>query len=96
MELGLKPADVAGKQFAYGKGCDKCHFTGFKGRTAIFEMLHINDRIRELIMDSVPTDVLRNLAKEQGMRSLRDSGLLAIFDQLTTVEEVLRETLAVM
>jgi type IV pilus assembly protein PilB len=96
MELGLTVSDVVEKQFAYGKGCETCHFTGFKGRTAIFEMLHMNDRLRELIMERAPTDRIRSVAKEQGMRSLRDSGLLAIFDQLTSVEEVLRETIEVM
>ena len=96
MELGLTPGDVSGKQFAYGKGCDACHFTGFRGRTAIFETLHMSDRVRELIMDGAATDKLRSIAKEQGMRTLRDSGLLAIFDGLTTVEEVLRETIGVM
>lgn len=95
MELSLKSADVQGKQFAYGKGCDHCHFTGFKGRTALFEILTLSDRIRELIMDGAPTDTIRIVAKEQGMRTLRDSGLLSIFDGITTVEEVLRETIDV-
>ncbi|MCG3135376.1 MAG: Type II secretion system protein E [Planctomycetes bacterium] len=93
MELALKPSDVQGKQFAYGKGCENCHFTGMKGRTALFEILTLNDRIREMIMDHSPTDAIRAAAKEQGMRTLRESGLLAIFDGITTVEEVLRETL---
>ncbi len=93
MELDLNAQDVVGQQFAFGKGCDTCHFTGFKGRTAIFEMLVMNDRVRELIMEGAATDTLRLTAKEQGMRTLRDSGLLSIFDQLTTVEEVLRETI---
>ena len=96
MELGLDPTEVVGKQFAYGKGCDHCHFTGFKGRTAIFEILLMTDRMRELVMDGAATDRLRNVAKEQGMRTLRDSGLLAIYDGYTTVEEVLRETIDVM
>ena len=95
MELGLRPAQVQGKQFAYGKGCETCHFTGFRGRTALFEILLLTDRIRELIMDGSATDVLRTVAREQGMRSLRDAGLLSIFDGVTTVEEVLRETIDV-
>jgi type IV pilus assembly protein PilB len=95
MELGLRPGQVQGKQFAYGKGCDACHFTGFRGRTALFEILLLTDRIRELIMDGSATDVIRTVAREQGMRSLRDSGLLSIFDGVTTVEEVLRETIDV-
>jgi len=96
MELGLSPGDVVDKQFAYGKGCEDCHFTGFKGRTAIFEMLEMTERVRELIMEGAQTDKIRTVAREQGMRSLRDAGLLAIFDQLTSVEEVLRETIEVM
>jgi type IV pilus assembly protein PilB len=95
MELSLKPQDVVGKQFAYGKGCEACHFTGMKGRTAIFEILEISDRLREMILDGAATDAIRLAAKEQGMRSLRDAGLLAIFDGVTTVEEVLRETIEV-
>jgi type IV pilus assembly protein PilB len=95
MELGLRASDVAGKQFAYGKGCDNCHFTGFRGRTALFEILLLSDRIREMIMDGAATDAIRAAAKEQGMRTLRESGLLAIFDGVTTVEEVLRETIDV-
>jgi type IV pilus assembly protein PilB len=96
MEIGLTPADVSGKQFAYGKGCGDCHFTGFKGRTAIFETLEMTDRLREMIMDGAATDQIRNVAKEQGMRTLRDAGLLSIFDGVTTVEEVLRETIDIM
>ena len=95
MELNLKASEVQGKQFAYGKGCETCHFTGFKGRTALFEILLMSDRIREMIMDGAATDAIRTAAKEQGMRGLRESGLLAIFDGVTTVEEVLRETIEV-
>jgi type IV pilus assembly protein PilB len=95
MELSLKPQDVVGKQFAYGKGCEACHFTGMKGRTAIFEILEMSDRLREMVLDGAATDQIRVAAREQGMRSLRDSGLLAIFDGVTTVEEVLRETIDV-
>lgn len=96
MELSLSPEDVMGKQFAYGKGCENCHFTGFRGRTAIFEMLEVNERIRELILAGAATDEIRDVAKTQGMRSLRESGLLAIFDGLTTVEEVIRETIDIL
>jgi type IV pilus assembly protein PilB len=95
MELSLKPQDVIGKQFAYGKGCEACHFTGMKGRIAIFEILEMTDRLREMVLDGAATDQIRTAAKEQGMRTLRDAGLLAIFDGVTTVEEVLRETIDV-
>jgi type IV pilus assembly protein PilB len=96
MELDLRPDQVSGKQFAYGKGCETCHYTGYKGRTAIFEIMRVTDRIRELMMDNVPTSQLREAALEEGMRTLRESGLLAIFDGLTTIEEVVRETIASM
>lgn len=94
MELDLTMSQVAGKQFAYGKGCADCHFTGYRGRTAIFEIMTVTERIRELIMDNVPTSRIREAALEEGMRTLRDSGLVAIFDGVTTIEEVVRETIA--
>jgi len=96
MELELRPEEVTGKRFAYGKGCETCHYTGYKGRTAIFEIMRVTDRIRELMMDNVPTSQLRRAALEEGMRTLRESGLLAIYDGVTTIEEVVRETIASM
>jgi len=96
MELDLQPDKVRGKKFAYGKGCESCHYTGYRGRSAIFEIMRVTDRIRELMMDNVPTSQLRQAALEEGMRTLRESGLLAIFDGVTTIEEVVRETIASM
>jgi type IV pilus assembly protein PilB len=93
MEIGLTPGDVRGKKFCYGKGCEKCNNTGYKGRQAIFEMMLLTDRAKELIMKSASTEQLRHVAREQGMRTLRESGLLAIYDGHTTIEEVVRETL---
>lgn len=93
MELGLTPEDVAGRVFYYGKGCDYCNNTGYKGRLAIFEIMVADDEIRELIMSHASTGVLRAEARKRGMRTLRESGLLAIYDGVTTIEEVVRETL---
>ena len=93
MELGLTPNDVKGKKFCFGKGCTVCNNTGYKGRQAIFEMMLLTDRVKELIMKSASTEQLRHIAREQGMRTLRESGLLGIFDGHTTIEEVVRETL---
>jgi len=93
MELGLTPADVRGKRFCYGPGCDNCNNTGYKGRMAIFEILRLDDDIRELIMAQSSHQAIREVALRKGMRSLRDSGLLAIYDGYTTIEEVVRETL---
>ena len=93
MEIDLRPADVRGKRFCYGPGCDTCNNTGYKGRTAIFEILLLDDEIRELMMSQASTQAIREAAIRKGMRSLRDSGLLTIFDGETTIEEVVRETL---
>ncbi len=93
MELGLKLEDIGGREFSYGKGCEKCNFTGHKGRLAIFELMQISDMVKQLLMEEASTAQLRDQANKEGMRSLRESGLLAIYDQKTTIEEVLRETL---
>ncbi len=94
LELELTPDQVEGKEFSFGKGCPDCHYTGYRGRTGIFEIMRVTDRIRNLIMDNVPTSRIREAALEEGMTTLRESGLLAIYDGVTTIEEVIRETIA--
>jgi type IV pilus assembly protein PilB len=91
-ELEMRPEDVAGKEFAYGRGCPTCNGTGYKGRMAIFEFMILSETLRQMIIDHASSDAIRDQARREGMRTLRESGLLAIFDGLTTVEEVLRET----
>jgi type IV pilus assembly protein PilB len=91
-QLDLKAADVGDRRFAYGRGCATCNGTGYKGRMAIFEILLLSESLRQMIIDSASSDAIREQARREGMRSLREAGLLAIFDGLTTVEEVLRET----
>jgi type IV pilus assembly protein PilB len=93
-ELSLTRAAVGDRQFASGKGCDECHGTGYRGRMALFEMLVMNDALAEAITRGESLGRFRDLAREHGMRTLRDSGLQAIFDGHTSVEEVVRETLA--
>ena len=93
-ELNLTPREVKGRHFRYGKGCEACHHTGYKGRLAIFEILLVSERIRQRITENVSTDRIREAALEEGMRTLRDSGLLAIYDGITTVEEIIRATVA--
>ncbi len=93
MELGLTAAEAGKRQFQYGKGCEACHFTGYRGRTALFEIMTVNEAVKQLIMDCAPTQAIRDRARSDGMRTLRESGLLCIYDGLTTVEEVLRETM---
>jgi type IV pilus assembly protein PilB len=92
MELNLRPEDVKGKPFFYGRGCDRCNNTGHKGRMGIHELLIMNDDLRDLVSSGASTDILRKACQNQGMRSLREAGLRAIHDGLTTLEEVVRET----
>ena len=94
MELQLSPEDVKGKEFYYGRGCGKCNKTGYKGRTALFEIMVFNDDVRELIMNEASTNILRAAAQKAGMRLLRDNGLAAIYDGLTTIDEVVKETIS--
>jgi len=92
-EIGLQPEEVAGRRFAYGKGCEVCNFSGHKGRRAIFEIMVMTERLKQMVLDGAPTQELRAAAIAEGMRPLRASGQLAVLDGSTTVEEVLRETL---
>ncbi|MEK7385087.1 MAG: ATPase, T2SS/T4P/T4SS family, partial [candidate division NC10 bacterium] len=80
--------------FYKGKGCATCNFTGMKGRVAIYEVMPITEEIRNAILRNAPTAELRELARSQGMKSLRQSGLMKVLDGTTTVEEVLRVTLS--
>ena len=91
-ELGISQQDIGNKQFFYGKGCDACNNTGYKGRKGIYELLRIADPIRELINERAPTVTLKQKAVELGMITLRQDGLRSIFAGDTTVEEVLRYT----
>ena len=92
-ELQLDQAQVGDRKFAYGKGCKTCNGTGYRGRTALFEIMMVSSGIRELIMNRASVSEIRTLARQEGMRTLRESGLLSIFDGSTSVEEVLRETM---
>ncbi len=94
MELGLTPEDIKDKKFYYGRGCSNCNKTGYRGRTGIFEIMLFNDEMRDLVMSQASTNVLRAAAQKAGMRLLRNNGLAAIYDGITTVDEVLKETIA--
>jgi len=91
-ELAISRQDLGDKQFFYGKGCDACNNTGYKGRKGIYELLRITDPIRELINERAPTVTLKQKAVELGMVTLRQDGLRSIFAGDTSVEEVLRYT----
>jgi len=94
MELSLTLDDVQGRRFHRGRGCDHCFNSGYKGRTGLFEIMTLDDDMRDMIMRDVSTEALRREAMAKGMRTLRDSGLEAIYDGKTTIDEVVRETIA--
>ncbi len=91
-ELGLTLMDVEGKKFYRGAGCDGCNNTGYKGRVGLFELMIMNDDLREMIMRNCSTDELRDRAREFGMVTLRDAGMSFASDGTTTLDEVVRET----
>jgi len=91
-QLDLSPDDVVDKKFYRGRGCAACNNTGFKGRTGLYEYMPINDQIREEINRGGSTEKLRDVALQSGMRPLRPSGLEKVYAGITTVEEVIRET----
>jgi len=91
-ELGLSREEVGDKLFARGKGCEACNFTGFRGRLALAEIISVDERLKAAILNRASSAELAEMAREAGMSSLRRSGLRAVYDGLSTVEEVIRET----
>jgi len=93
MELQLRLSDVSGRTFFRGRGCENCNRSGYRGRMAIFEIMTLDDEIRELIMAQASTAVVRSECRKRGMRTLRENGLMGIYDGRTTIDEVVRETI---
>jgi type IV pilus assembly protein PilB len=91
-EAGLDPAVVGSVTFAEGAGCLECSGTGYHGRTAICELLDLTDRIREMIVDRRPTSEIKRIAREEGMITLRESGLAKIREGVTTLKEINKVT----
>ena len=91
-QLGVARASVGDRQFFYGRGCPSCTQSGYRGRLGIYEWLRMSEAVRDLVAQRAPTLVIRQKALEQGMRTLRDDGLRAIFDGHTTIEEVVKYT----
>ena len=92
MELQLPIAQARKYKFYYGKGCQRCNNSGYKGRTGIYELLEVTDDIRDMIISDASVDDMRNIARSQGMTTLREAGLKLIFDGQTTIDEIVRET----
>jgi type IV pilus assembly protein PilB len=93
-QLDLTPDDVADQKFFRGRGCAACNNTGFKGRTGLFEYMPMNDQLRDLINHGASTQQIRDLAMQTGMVPLRSSGLEKVFAGVTTIEEIIRETVS--
>jgi type IV pilus assembly protein PilB len=91
-KIGFSPEDAASVTPLKGRGCEKCNHTGFKGRLGLYEVMVVDDEVKELVLVGASGLELRRKAVEQGMITLRQSGLRKVKDGLTTIEEVLRET----
>jgi type IV pilus assembly protein PilB len=91
-QLGIARDSVGSRQFFFGKGCPTCSQSGYRGRLGIYEWLRMSEAVRELVTQRSPTLVIRQKAIEQGMRTLRDDGMRAIFDGNTSIEEVIKYT----
>jgi len=91
-QIGFTPDLAAKVKPKKGKGCEKCNKTGYKGRVGLYEVMEITDELRELILVGASALELRRKAIEEGMITLRGSGLRKITEGVTTIEEVLRET----
>ncbi|MEI8383608.1 MAG: ATPase, T2SS/T4P/T4SS family [Planctomycetota bacterium] len=92
MELQLPISQARQYKFYYGRGCQRCNNSGYKGRCGIYELLEIDDDIRDLVTSAASVDEIKNYARSQGMTTLREAGLKLIFDGVTTIDEVVRET----
>ena len=87
------PNQASTKKFFYGKGCEKCNNTGYKGRQGIYELLVMNDTLREMIVAEASLDDFRAACRKFGMRTLRETGMNMIHAGLSSIEEILRETM---
>jgi len=92
LEMGFLKDEIKGLHIQRPKGCDACNKTGYKGRTALFEVMKIDEDLRELILARAQSREIKRKAIEKGMLTLRRSGLTKIKAGITSVEEVLRET----
>jgi len=93
-DLGMQAEDIAGKKFFKGTGCEACNNTGYKGRIALFELMILNDKIRDMVLGNASTDELREEARSNGMLPLREFGVAVAVDGITTLDEVIRETVS--
>jgi len=91
-ESGIDPSLLAGRTLYSGEGCIECSGTGFKGRMAICELLDLTDRIREMILEKRPTSEIKKVARDEGMRFLRESAVERVLEGVTTLREINKVT----
>jgi type IV pilus assembly protein PilB len=92
-ELGMERDQLEGRKFYRGTGCDACNNTGYKGRVGLFELMVLNDLIRDMVMANASTDEIRTQAQKDGMITLREFGMGLASNGITSLEEVVRETI---
>jgi type IV pilus assembly protein PilB len=93
LDLGMTIDDFRGKKVYKGRGCEVCNNTGYKGRVGLFELMIMNDKLRDMVMNNAAVDELRDTAAEFGMVTLRHAGMNFAFEGTTTLDEVVRETI---
>jgi type IV pilus assembly protein PilB len=89
----LDALHLAAVAFLRGRGCDACNNTGYKGRVGLFELMVLNDTIRDMVMGNASTDDIRSEAQKNGMITLREFGMGLASEGITSLEEVIRETI---
>ena len=92
LEAGFTPEDLPGLVCHRGRGCSRCGGTGYKGRVGLFEIMSTSENIRRMILENVPVSDIRKQAMAEGMVTLRQSGLKMVREKVTTVDDVVRET----
>ena len=95
ISIGMTVGDLSSANFQKGRGCSKCHNTGYRGRRGVFEIFMVNEEIQEMIYRNVSLVDLRRKVRELGMRTMREDGIRKIAAGITTVEEVLSTTVEV-
>jgi type IV pilus assembly protein PilB len=91
-ETGINPDDLDHKPIFKGEGCEECGFTGYRGRVGIFEVMEITPEIKELILKEVSSAEIAEMARQQGLTTLRIDAMRKLKKGITTLDEVVRET----
>jgi len=94
LAIGIDRKDIQEKKMYKASGCKQCNHIGYKGRTGIYELMTLNDELRELVLQRSSTGDIMKSARRAGMQTLRESGIHKVLQGITSIEEVLAETVA--